>query len=263
MSSPRLLDLERIEAGLGAARRVLERFSREDIEVRLKSGDDPVTAADLAVDRALREALPREGEAWLSEETADDHGRLGARRVWIVDPIDGTREFVQGIPEWCVSIGLVEDGVPVAGGTLNPATNTMILGAAGHGVTVNGVPACPDPRSSLDGAAVLASRSEIKRGEWSRFELAGVRIVPCGSVAYKLSQVAAGLAPCTWTLVPKSEWDVAAGAALVLAAGGEVRTLDGAVPRFNQPTPKYRGLVACGNALYPAIESLLGLPARH
>ncbi|NJN64654.1 MAG: 3'(2'),5'-bisphosphate nucleotidase CysQ, partial [Acidobacteria bacterium] len=85
---------------------------------------------------------------------------------------------------------------------------------------------------------------------------------PCGSVAYKLSLVAAGRASATWTLVPKSEWDIAAGVALLLAAGAEVRLPDGARPRFNQPVPRVTGLVASSRELYPAIERLLGLPER-
>src|SRR5690606_19094746 len=129
-----------------------------------------------------------------------------------VDPIDGTQEFVQGIPEWCVSIGLVEDGVPVAGGILNPATGEAVIGGAGHGVTLNGRAARVSARPTLEGAVVLASRSETNRGEWNRFAEAPFVVRPCGSVAYKLGLVAAGVADLTWTLVPKSEWDVAGGA---------------------------------------------------
>ena len=91
-------------------------------------------------------------------------------RVWVVDPLDGTREFVAGIPEYCVSVAMVEDGRPVAGGIYNPATNETFLGSLESGVTYNGKPAQPSQRTSLDGALVLASRSETKRGEWKPFE---------------------------------------------------------------------------------------------
>ena len=84
--------------------------------MEFKAGGDLVTSVDYAVNQCLRELLVRDGDGWLSEETKDDHTRLEARRVWVVDPLDGTREFVAGIPEWCVSIGLVEDGCAVAGG---------------------------------------------------------------------------------------------------------------------------------------------------
>ena len=88
------------------------------------------------MDGLLRQMLPRPGEGWLSEETGDDRERLSCARVWVVDPIDGTREFIDGVPEWCVSIGLVEDGIAVAGGILNPATGETVLGGAGLGVTL-------------------------------------------------------------------------------------------------------------------------------
>ena len=127
-------DLERIEAGLDAALKALAPFTSGEIATEFKSGNDPITAADLAVDEALAELLPREGEGWLSEETVDDRTRLSRNRVWIVDPIDGTREFVQGIPEWCVSIGLLEAGRPVAGGIVNPATGERIIGSVETGL---------------------------------------------------------------------------------------------------------------------------------
>src|SRR4030088_2179647 len=96
--------LKRIETALDAARVVLNRFSAGAIDAEFKSGHDPVTEADRAVDAVLRENLLREGEGWLSEESVDDYSRLGKERVWVVDPLDGTREFVQGLSEFCVSI---------------------------------------------------------------------------------------------------------------------------------------------------------------
>jgi myo-inositol-1(or 4)-monophosphatase len=208
------------------------------------SRGDPVTAADLAADEVLRELLPGEGEGWLSEETADDLQRLGRQRVWIVDPLDGTREFVDGIPEWCISIGLVEGGIPVAGGILSPPTGQLVLGSLETGVTLNGDKAPPLAGDGLKGARVLASRSEWTRGEWSRYRNAHFMVEPCGSVAFKLGQVAAGLADATWTLVPKHEWDVAGGAALILAAGGTVLHADGSRPRFNQARPRLPNFLA-------------------
>src|SRR6201997_3961803 len=100
--------LERIAAAIDAARVIFRRFTPGAIEAEYKIGHDPVTEADRAVDAALRQNLLREGEGWLSEESGDDESRLSKSRVWIVDPLDGTREFVQGIPEFCVSIGFVE-----------------------------------------------------------------------------------------------------------------------------------------------------------
>ena len=242
-------DMTRIEQSLLAAREVVAGFTPGEIESVLKAGGDPLTEADLAVNRVLADILPQPGEGWLSEETADDAARLECSRVWVVDPIDGTREFIQGIPEWCISIGLVEAGRAVAGGILNPATDELILGGEGQGVTLNGQPVCTRATPDIRGALVLASRSEVKRGEWNKFFEEPVSIRNVGSVAYKLGLVAAGLADGTWTLVPKHEWDVAAGAALVLAGGGVVMNPDGSPAVFNQANPKLRGFIAVGSNL--------------
>jgi myo-inositol-1(or 4)-monophosphatase len=243
-------DVRRIHEGLNAAAEALMPFTPGDIAFeRKETRGDPVTAADEAADRVLREILPREGEGWLSEESVDDPARLSCERVWVVDPIDGTREFVEGIPEWCISIGLLEGGLPVAGGIFNPVTGQLVLGSLEGGVTLNGQ-AATVTEPPLDGPiTVLASRSEIRRGEWDRFENGRFDLKPCGSVAFKLGLVAAGLADATWTLVGKSEWDVVAGTALVRAAGGLVCLADGSEPGFNKPRPVFPNYVAAGRAV--------------
>jgi len=238
--------LQRIQAALEAAREVFARFTPGAVATEYKAGHDPVTEADRAVDAVLRQNLLRDGEGWLSEETADNPSRLDKQRVWIVDPLDGTREFVMGLPEFCVSIGYVENGQPVAGGIYNPATQETFLGSVDSGVLYNGKPASASQRASLDGAIVLASRSEVKRGEWKQFDGGPFQVRAMGSVAYKLALVSAGLADVTFTLTPKNEWDVAAGAALVLSAGGYVATLDHAPLRCNNRNPLISGLLASG-----------------
>jgi myo-inositol-1(or 4)-monophosphatase len=253
----RTRDLEKITHALDLARKALAPFTPGDIEARLKEGDDPVTAADLAVNEVLLNYLPGAGEGWLSEETADDPARLQCSRVWVVDPVDGTREFVQGIPEWCVSIAMVEDGVPMTAGICNPSTDEMILGIVGEGVTLNGRPVTPHPATTLAGTRVLGSRSEFKRGEWDRFLHAEFEAVAMGSVAYKLGRIGAGLDAVTWTLVPKNEWDVAAGAALVTAVGGEVLLLDGTKRTFNSPDPLMSGFLGAAPGVIDEVLALL------
>src|ERR1700689_519926 len=104
--------LERLHAGLEAARSVLNRFTPGAIETEYKVGHDPVTEADRAVDDILRKTLVRSGEGWRSEETVPDLTRLDKQRVWVVGPLDGSCEFVQGMLEFCVSIAMVENGLP-------------------------------------------------------------------------------------------------------------------------------------------------------
>lgn len=258
MGVSRLDDLDRIDAALDAAVAALEPFTPGAIEATMKQDDDPVTAADLAVNDVLLGLLPQPGEGLLFEETADGTDRLGRDRVWIVDPIDATREFVQGIPEWSISIGLIEHGQPVAGGVCNPATRERIIGAIETGVQYTGHrPAAA--ATSLADAIVLASRSEVDRGEWKRFTNEPFTIVPMGSVAYKLALVAAGRADATWTLVPKHEWDIAAGAALVRASGGWIALPDGAPPTWNNPNPLVPGLVATSRAVAHDTARLLDI----
>lgn len=252
--------LERIHAAIEASRTVFARFTPGAIETEYKVGHDPVTEADRALDAALRKELLREDEGWLSEESVDDPVRLQRSRVWVVDPLDGTREFVKGIPEFCVSIGYVENGRPAAGGIHNPATDETFLGSIDSGVSYNGKPAQPSQRKSLAGAVVLASRSEVKRGEWKAFENSSLSIRPMGSVAYKLALVSAGLADVTFTLTPKNEWDVVAGAALVESAGGFVSTLEKTSLAANRRDPLLSGLLACGPFLK---DELLALVAPH
>jgi len=255
--------LQRIQSALEAAREVFTRFTPGAIATEYKIGHDPVTEADRAVDAVLRKELLREGEGWLSEESVDDFSRLEKSRVWVVDPLDGTREFVAGIPEFCVSVGLVEDGKPVAGGICNPATDEIFIGAIDSGVLYNGKPAKPSQRPTLNGALVLASRSEVKRGEWKQFEGAGLKIRPMGSVAYKLALVSAGLADVTFTLTPKNEWDVAAGVALVESAGGFVTTLDGTPLRCNNRDPLLKGLIACGPQMADELLAKLNINSEQ
>ena len=252
--------LKRIHAALEASRAVFARFTPGAIETEYKVGHDPVTEADRALDAVLRKELLRDGEGWLSEESVDDPVRLQRSRVWVVDPLDGTREFVKGIPEFCVSIGFVEDGRPVAGGIYNPATDETFLGSIESGATYTGKPSQPSQRKTLEGALVLASRSEVKRGEWKPFENAAFKIRPMGSVAYKLALVSAGLADVTFTLTPKNEWDVVAGVALVQSAGGFVSTLEKSGLTANRRDPLLSGLLACGPFLK---EPLLTLVAPH
>jgi myo-inositol-1(or 4)-monophosphatase len=252
-------DLARIETALRKGGQALEPFTAGAIDSVLKAGGDPVTEADLAINAVLMDVLPDPGDGWLSEETADSAERLGRDRVWIVDPLDGTREFIAGIPEWCISVGLVEEGRPVAGGVYSPATDQIIVGAVGQGVTRNGVPVAVSRTTDIRGALVLASRSETRRGEWMRFYSTAISIRNVGSIAYKLGLVAAGLADATWTLVPKHEWDVAAGAALVLAAGGLVFGIDGQPIRFNRPDPLLPGFVATAPGIDDQVRRLLDL----
>ena len=161
--------LLRIQTALDAATAILRGYTPGNIKVGYKPGRHVVTEADHAVNDVLLKSLVRNGEGWLSEESTDDLTRLNQNSVWIVDPIDGTKEFVRGISEWCVSVALVEDGIPIAGGICNPATDELFLGSLHTGLQYNGNPARSSQRAELKGSLILSSRSETKpNGKHSR-----------------------------------------------------------------------------------------------
>jgi myo-inositol-1(or 4)-monophosphatase len=252
-------ELEAARVAALAAGEIVRRYYRDrGFQIDQKGKDNPVTTADFEADRKLKEILhggfPEYG--WLSEETADDGARLRRERVWIVDPLDGTKEFIKGIPEFVVAIALADRGVPVVGVSYNPISNELFMGARGTGVLLDGAPARVTPRDSLANARVLASRSETSRGEWKSYE-GRIKIDPIGSVAYKLALVAAGRADATFTLTPKSEWDIASGTLLVREGGGRVTDLDGREIRFNQPSVKLNGFLATNGLLHGAVEQML------
>ena len=134
---------------------------------------------------------------------------------------------------------------------------SLFIGALGEGITLNGAPVTATCCESIEGAVVLASRSEIARGEWDCYRSARFARRPMGSIAYKLALVAAGKADATWTASPRHEWDIVAGTALVQAAGGFIRGLDGSELRFNNPSPLLPGFFACGSQLGPKLGSWL------
>jgi myo-inositol-1(or 4)-monophosphatase len=249
--------LVRIESALLAATKVAKQYAPGTFHVRDNGGRDVITEVDRRVSDVLRSELLSSGEGWLSEEDHDDKSRLDRKIVWVVDPLDGTREFVDGIPEWCISVGLVVDGIATAGGICNPATGEVFLGAIDCGVTYNRTATHVSSCANLEEAVVLASRQECKRGEWKDSEKRRFNVRPLGSVAYKLALVAAGRADATWTLSPKHEWDIAAGVALVTAAGGIAARIDGEELRFNRSTTLLPGLAASGKSLWPEIAELI------
>ena len=241
-----------------AAGEVIKQFYQGAFEVQEKAPDNPVTEADMAADTLLREQLrpllPHAG--WLSEETADNPARLACDWVWVVDPLDGTKEFVLGLPEFAISVGLVQAGEPVLGVVYNPITGDTYAAVRGRGLTHNGTPAHVSTPTRLAECVVEASRSERQRGEFAPFEQA-VQVQTMGSIALKLARTAAGQTDATWSRGPKHEWDVCAGVLLVQEGGGVVVDLDEQPLRFNQPHPKINGLMATSAGMASAVANLL------
>jgi len=225
-------------------------------DVREKSKNNPVTTADLEANRIIRETIHRAfpGDGWLSEEDQDNAKRLTLSRVWVVDPIDGTKEFIEGVPQFAVSIAFVVDGVPKIAVVFNPAKDRFYKAAAGRGAFMNDEAIRVTPRHDIDGALLLVSRSEPQK----KFQLIvdHCDIKPVGSIAYRLAKVAGGDGDGTITFRTIHEWDICAGVLMVQEAGGKVVDGAGAVMTFNRQLPKHRGVVASNAILTADLQGL-------
>ncbi len=238
------------------------------VHLRDKCHNNPLTQADLEADTLLRhrllDATPHFG--WLSEETVDHPDRLSKQWTWVVDPIDGTKEFITGLPQFAISVALVNNGKPVAACIYNQATQELYTAIQGDGDRLNDQPIQTSSRQQLMGASCLASRSETQRGEWQPF-LNEWQIQTMGSIAYKLALVASGHYDMTFTLTPKNEWDFCAGTLLIQEAGGQVSHKNGEPFCFNQIKPGIRALLATNGSLHAQLLTRLKdvpfSPDRH
>ncbi|GBD23302.1 Fructose-1, 6-bisphosphatase/inositol-1-monophosphatase [bacterium HR29] len=233
------------------AGRVIAGLRRTGVRYGRKPGYELVSEADLRAAQLLHDrltaAFPAAG--WLSEEHRDTGARLAREWVWVVDPLDGTREYLLGIPEFAVSVALVRGGEPVLGVVHNPATGeTFATRSLARSAGENGR------------LRVLVGRGEAEAGEVPPLpresELVGV-----GSIAYRLALLAAGHAEAVVTVQPRAEWDVAAGVALCRAAGLAVTDARGAALRFNKPRPAILGLVAAPVETHARLLRILRLTA--
>tara|TARA_B100002049_G_scaffold86290_1_gene63657 strand:+ start:740 stop:1519 length:780 start_codon:yes stop_codon:yes gene_type:complete len=235
-----------INASLKAGEIIMQYYC-DDYEIKEKGYHNPVTTADKEADSYLKSTLmsARPQYGWLSEETVDSKNRLNKEKVWIVDPLDGTKEFIEGVPQFVVSIALVEKGIPIIGVLHNPVTKETFHAAKGEGAYLNqGQYRCSIKDSTRD-MVILNSRSETRRGLWEPYKKHFKELRPIGSVAYKMGLTAIGKADIFATLRPKNEWDICAGTCLINEAGGKVINLNGKDITFNnQKTLIEPGLIA-------------------
>ena len=226
---------------------IIHSFYHSEYEVKMKGKGNPVTEADIAADDKLKEILTREYPeyGWLSEETKDTPDRLTKNRVWVVDPLDGTKEFVEGIPNFVVSIGLVENGTPILGVIHNPINKDTYTATLGGGIFFNGKQSTISDKTDFTEISMLNSRSETRQGLWEPYIPHFKKLIPIGSIALKLAMVAANQTDMVASLKPKNEWDICAGHCLINEAGGTLLTVEGKEISYNNPktliTP---GLVA-------------------
>jgi len=225
---------------------------RGDFQTWEKAPGNPVCEIDLSVDRLLRDRLsallPDAG--WLSEETADDAIRLSRRRLWIVDPIDGTRDYIRGRDGWAVSVALIEDGQPVLGVLDAPVRRQRWTAAAGQGARMNGERLAVSPRVDFAG-----SRTPVDALPKADRDL--LMVPKPNSIALRMAMVAAGEADFLATLRWGNEWDVAASILIAREAGATVTDAIGRKLRFNQPRPQFFGVMAAAPGIHgAAVERL-------
>ena len=224
-----------VEASREAGTCILN-YYKADYEIRDKSYHNPVTTADHAANDKLKEILLGEypDYGWLSEETVDSPDRLDKEYVWIVDPLDGTKEFIEGVPHFVVSIALVKNEQPIMGVLYNPVTEELFTAERGKGAFLNGDQIYCVSKVSVEEMVILNSRSETLRGLWQPYKDVFKELRPIGSVAYKLGLTAAGKADIFASLRPKNEWDICAGNCIINEAGGKLIDLHGNPRIYNQ-----------------------------
>jgi myo-inositol-1(or 4)-monophosphatase len=240
------------EAGRLAMARWQTEFRRWE-----KVPGSPVCEVDLEVDALLRERLgallPDAG--WLSEETADNADRLADRRIWVVDPIDGTRDYIRGRPGWSVSVALVEDGQPVIGVLDAPARGEVWIAEAGKGARLNGAPIRAGARDRLPGARVPAD-------QLPKVDADLVMVAKPNSIALRIAMVAAGQADLLATIRWGHEWDVAAAVLLAREAGAAITDAFGRPLAFNTPSAQAFGVLASAPGIHAAAVARLAERAR-
>ncbi len=253
---PYLEELNVAERAAREAGSVIMALFKGKFEIQEKSKNNPVTTADLEANRQIRETIQKSfsTDGWLSEEDGDSVDRLRSSRVWVIDPIDGTKEFIEGVPQFAVSIAFVEDGRPKAAVIFNPAKNRFYKAVAGQGAYLNDRRISVTPRHDIDGARLLVSRSEPRR----RFRVFVERceIRPIGSIAYRLAKVASGDGDGTLTFRSIHEWDICAGVLMVEEAGGKAVDGNGKGLLFNQRDPRHRGVVAANETLTRGLQGV-------
>lgn len=255
-----MFDLELSRAILAAKKAgdVIKEVYSHPFKIWHKSKEQPVTEADRGADKIIQSTLlsafPDDG--WLSEESADTSERLHKKRVWIVDPLDGTKEFIAKIPEFAVSIGLSVNGSAVVGVIYNPISGELLSGSKGGGAFLLDKQVFVSNEENLNKARILSSRSETARGEWKNFEGRFI-IQESGGLACKMLGIATGQAEGSFTLKPKSEWDFCAGTLIIQEARGRATHLDGSPLTFNNMKPRVPGLVYGNQAIHTQLLQFL------
>jgi myo-inositol-1(or 4)-monophosphatase len=254
------VDLQRQAARLEASVREAGALALSMFRTPLKNwtkgeAQSPVSDADIAVDNLLRERLTDDNIAWLSEESVDDPVRLEARYVWIIDPIDGTRAYIAGLPDWSVSAALVENGRPVAACLFAPVSEEFFLATTGGGASRNGERIMVSKGSDLAEARVAGPRKLLDRLQAISPPFT---VMPrTHSLALRIARVADGTFDAAFAGGNSHDWDLAAADLLVHEAGGALTPFGGGAVTYNCPVPRHGMLVAAGKDRHAALLEII------
>jgi myo-inositol-1(or 4)-monophosphatase len=233
-------------------------MQRADLRSWTKGASSPVSDADIAANGLIEARLRVETASfgWLSEESVDDESRLGRALCWIVDPIDGTRAYIAGRTDWCVSIALVEQDRPLLAAVYAPAADEMFLAQRGSGATLNGAPLTANAGTALEAGRMAGPKPLIERALRRGADIAPYPRI--GSLALRLCRVADGKLDAAFAGGNSHDWDIAAADLIVAEAGGRLTTLAGAINRYNRKDVRHENLVAAGRDRHARIVARLG-----
>ncbi len=255
VDSPVARDVDLLKAAVREAGALALSLFRTELKNWIKGASSPVSEADIAVndllEARLRSATPDYG--WLSEESADDEQRLGKRLVWIVDPIDGTRGYLAGREDWCVSVALVEDAAPLLAAVFAPVSDELFFAGRGLGATRNDIPLCTSPGTEMDFSRVAGPKPLVERLKTSPGDI--ILHPRIGSLALRLCRVAQGSLDAAFAGGQSRDWDLAAANLIVQEANGSMTALSGETILYNRREVAHGVLVAAGRDRHASIVS--------
>jgi myo-inositol-1(or 4)-monophosphatase len=250
-----MTDLDLLIEAAGEAGELALRYRAAGLKISAKVGGSPLTDGDLAVDSLLKERLlgARPDYGWLSEETADTGARLDRRRLFVVDPIDGTTAYIQGAPWFSISMAVIEDGRPVAGVVCAPALDQLYCAEIGETPRLNGAVVRASDRAELEDCAMITDSRALAAADWPP-----MAVSRRNSIALRLCMVASGEFDAMVSVSHLHEWDMAAGDLIASLAGAVVTDAAGRPIAYNRAIPKSRGLICANPSLQALIRNTLG-----
>ncbi len=238
------------DAVKGAGRIALKGYNAVNRQIWDKSHNHPVTQTDIDVNDYLQNRLiqARPDYGWLSEETKDDKSRHQCRRSFVVDPIDGTRAFIDRTPHFAISVAVIENGLPIVAALYNPLKDEFYTAIKAKGAALNGTPIKVSPCNAIKNCRMIGYPRKFRRLGWPPMNVSVVN-----SMAYRMCLVASGAYDATIAFTPKSDWDLAAAVLIISEAGGITTTITGAPIRFDDEKTSNLGVICAGPNLQPLL----------